>query len=366
MNIKVQNLTKLHEPIKSSLLRSFSDCIESSSFIGGAAVSDFEESCKESFGLYNAISCANGTDALEISMRACNIKAGDRVVVTSLTWVSSASTIALVGAIPVFCDIDPETGLLDLDQLSYLVEKGEINGVVIVHMYALVVDVTQIHDIVRSHGCWIIEDCAQAHLAKYQDMSVGTLADFSTFSFYPGKNLGALGDAGMICTNNSDLAQKARKISLHGGLVKHQHDVIGRNSRLDTIQASFLSLKLPYLEEWTIKRERVAEFYNNNLDKKVKRVKQPKNTRNVWHMYPIICKNRDNLKEKLQSDFNIETLINYPRPLHHLKCFKGVGKTPLALDNVEKWCNSVLCIPMCPTLEKTELTYIVNAVNELS
>ena len=364
--IGVQNLSKLHEALKCQFQAQLAYCLDTSQFIGGRYVDEFERQFAIDAEATYAVSCANGTDALEIAVRALDLQAGDKVIVPAMTWISTASAVVLAGGTPIFCDIDRHTGLIDLELAITLAKKHKAVGVIVVHLGGVGVDVPALKLEADAHNFWIIEDCAQSHLGRYPDgKAVGSAAALACYSFYPGKNLGALGDAGAVTTMDQDLAIKVRRLARHGGLVKHEHQIIGRNSRLDSLQASFLIIKLKHIEDWTAKRKRIAIKYAEAFKGKLEFLDSERTGNSVWHVFPIFVDDPVRIQQILRIKYQVETLRNYPKPLHQLPCFSGFVPEDTLLPNSEQWAKQVLCLPMCPTLTVQELDYVSSSVIEI-
>ena len=267
----------------------------------------------------HCISCANGTDALYIAMAALKVKPGDEVITTAHSWISTSAMITHAGATPVFCDTDAQTFTIDPAAIESAITPRTV-GIIPVHLYGQPADMDAIMAIARRHKLWVIEDCAQAHLARFRDQQVGTFGDAATYSFYPGKNLGAMGDAGAIVTGRSDLAERMAMLARHGGLMKHQHQIEGINSRLDGLQAAILSAKLPHLPRWTKARQAAAAVYDAGLNQ-IENVGVPQvapDRTHVYHLYTIQHPQRDKLAAHLSAN-GVQTAINYPVALPFLR-----------------------------------------------
>jgi len=301
MKIPFVDLKAQYDSIKPKIDQAIAGVVSNTSFVGGDKVDEFENKFAEFIGVDHAISCANGTDAIEIALEALGVGFGDEVLVPAYSWVSTASAVSRVGAKPVFVDVHPDYYTIDSNQIeSKLTSKAK--AIIPVHFYGLPAEMPAISEIAKKHKLFVIEDCAQSHGAMIGKQMAGTFGDLATFSFYPGKNLGAFGDGGAILTSNSDLADKCKIISGLGQKDKHNHVMIGRNSRLDSLQAAILSVKLPMLEEWTAKRRWVARQYNmqfSDTDIKIQRI--PTDYKHVYHIYVIQVDKRDKLKTFLEN-----------------------------------------------------------------
>jgi dTDP-4-amino-4,6-dideoxygalactose transaminase len=361
--LKFNNLSKYHNNIKFKLYEVLKKSIEDSSFIGGNEVKKFENNFKK-LNLSNyCISCGNGSDALFIAIKALGIKPGDEVIVTALSWIASSAAITSAGGKVVFCDIEKNGFNIDPELIEKKITKKTV-GVIAVHLYGYPADMTKITKISKKYNLWCIEDCAQAHLAEIKGKKVGNFGDFGTFSFFPGKNFGALGDAGCIVTNNQTLARKARLIANHGG--KGLHLLEGINSRMDTIQAGFLNIKIKDIEHQTQKRINNAKLYNSLLNN-IQKIKKPiinKQFKPVYHQYTIRAKNRNKLKEYLEKK-SIETQIHYKQALVAMKAYKylnlDVKKNFLVANKTTK---EILCLPISPDKTKKQIEYIAKTIRE--
>lgn len=363
--IEMQNLRLLHEPLLGEFKSVFEDAISSSNFIGGPDIEQFEKNLSAITKSKFAVSCANGTDALEIAISSLHLPAKSVVAVPAMSWVSSASCITNCGHTPFFIDISMNDGNICLDELeAALISGRNIRCAVIVHLNGKSVDLKRLSNIKEKYKIEIIEDCAQAHLSQSNGIMVGSIGEFATYSFYPGKNLGAFGDAGAITTNYQSLAIKARKLSKHGGIVKHQHDLVGRNSRMDSLQASILNVKMPHLYNWTHKRQEIARHYQTklaNLSEFIIPVNKY-SVENSFHMYPVLCERRNELREFLNHK-GISTNINYPKPLDQLECFKYLRSDNMC-KNAMEYSERSLCLPICPTLTEIDVNRVVSSIND--
>ena len=295
MEVPFVDLKAQYNSIKNKIDQAIAEVLNNTSFIGGEKVKEFEAKFAEYIGVNHAIGCANGTDAIEIALEALGVGPGDEVLIPAYTWVSTASAVSRAGAEPVFVDVHEDYYTLDADLIEQSI-TSKTKALIPVHFYGLPADMPAITKIAKEHNLLVIEDCAQAHGAMIGKQMVGTFGDLATFSFYPGKNLGAYGDGGIILANDEKLAHKCRTISGLGQDGKHNHVMAGRNSRLDTLQAVVLSVKLPMLEEWTARRRWVARQYSQKLDElKIKVQRIPTDYKHVYHLYVIQVDRRDEL-----------------------------------------------------------------------
>ena len=306
--------------------RAFRDVIRKSAFIGGEYVAAFQEAFAAAYGVKHCIPVANGTDAIYIALKMLGIGLGDEVVTTAASWISTSETITQAGATPVFVDVD-EFFNIDVDQLQARISE-RTKAIIPVHLYGQAARVEEIAQIAAKNRLVLIEDCAQAHFAQRLGRKVGTYGVAGTFSFYPGKNLGAYGDAGAIITNDDLLAERCRMFANHGALIKHQHLMEGINSRMDGLQAALLRQKLEHIDEWTRARQRVAGWYDAALEE-LPQIKTPgtrKGSTHVYHLYVVKCAQRDELKAWL-ADLGVETAIHYPTALPFMQAYKRLGHT---------------------------------------
>ena len=360
MRVPFNDLKRHHDSLQPELGRKIQETIDQCAFIRGPEVDKFETEFAALVGVTRCISCANGTDALYIGMRALGIQPGDEVITTAHTWISTSETITQTGARVVFCDTDTDTFTLDASQIESKITP-KTRGIIAVHLYGQPADLGPILEIARRHKLWVIEDCAQAHLATYNGQQIGTFSDLATFSFYPGKNLGAMGDAGGIVTNRSDLADWMVNFSRHGG--KGNHVIEGMNSRMDGIQGAVLRVKLPHLPRWTERRQQLAARYNELLagvgDLQLPHV-APGRT-HVYHLYVIKTAQRDALRAHLTKE-SIETVLNYPKALPFYPAYQYLGHQPSDFPNAFANQNQILSLPIFPEMEERELLHVVESI----
>jgi len=341
--------------------------IRESAFVRGRFVEQFEREFAQAIEIEHCISCANGTDALYIAIKALGLEPGDEVITTAHSWISTAETITQAGGRVVFCDTEPDSFLIDPTQIEAKI-TSQTRGIIPVHLYGQPADMDEILAIARKHNLWVIEDCAQAHLAEYKGRKVGTMGDVGTFSFYPGKNLGAMGDAGAIVTNNGNLAEWMTLFARHGG--KGNHQIEGINSRLDGLQAAILSVKLPYLSEWTAKRQSIARQYDTLLSG-LSGIQIPfaKSDRShVYHLYVIKSDRRDGLRHFLTQQ-GIQTVINYPLALPNCRAYEYLKATKESKNNfLNATANQskILSLPIFPEMDEEAVVYVANAIKKIA
>lgn len=348
----------LKTEIDEAVARVIRDC----SFIRGPEVDSFEQAFRKVIGIEHCVSCANGTDAIYIAMVALGIEPGDEVIVPAMSWISTSETVSQAGGRVVFCDIDPATYTLDVNKLADCVTERTV-GIIPVHLYGHPADLAPILKIASDRGLWVIEDTAQAHLAKYRGQTVGTFGTAASFSFYPGKNLGAMGDAGAVVTNVAVLASRMAKFARHGGLNKGDHEIEGINSRLDGLQAAILSAKLPHLRAWTERRREIAAQYRARLSG-IAGLELPTEAEwaeHVWHLFVVQTKERDTLAQQLKAR-GVQTSVNYPRALPFLPCYAALGHTPAEFPVAHRLSQRGLSLPLFAELSDAQIDHVVDSV----
>src|SRR5712672_1168896 len=346
MPVPFADLQLQYQTIKSEVDGAIAAVIRDNAFIRGAYVDSFEREFAGAVDVRHCVSCANGTDALYLAMAALKVKPGDEVITTAHSWISTSAMITHAGANVVFADTDERTFTIDPAAIEAAITPRTV-GIIPVHLYGQPADMDAIMAIARRHGLWVIEDCAQAHLARYKGRQVGTFGAVATYSFYPGKNLGAMGDAGAVVTNDAALAEHMTMLARHGGLTKHQHRIEGINSRLDGMQAAVLSAKLPHLRQWTKARQDAAKIYNAGLNQ-IEDVVVPAaaaDREHVYHLYTIKHPRRDELAAHLNAN-GIQTAINYPTALPFLAAYSRLNARPEQFPNAHRQQGRILSLPM--------------------
>lgn len=364
MNVPFLNLNAQYNSIKSEIDTAIQTVISETAFIKGKYVDNFEKEFANLYGMKHCIGVANGTDAIYIGLKMLCIGAGDEVITVSNTWISTSETITQTGAKPVFIDIEPDYYCIDTNLIEQKINKNT-KAIIAVHLYGQSANIEKIHELCLKHNLFLIEDCAQAHFSEYKNKYTGTYGILSTFSFYPGKNLGAYGDAGAILTNNDELAKNMRMYAAHGALVKHQHEIEGINSRLDGLQAAILSAKLPHLLKWNELRRKHADLYTNLL-KDVAEIVCPTvrpESKHTFHLYVIRTKKRDELQQYLKNN-GIETQIHYPNPLPFTKAYSYLNHKPEDFPISYAYKNEILSLPMYPELTNEEITYVATKIKD--
>lgn len=355
-----------YQTIKEEIDFAINDVIEKSSFVRGPYVEKFEQMFAAAMERKYCISCANGTDSLYIAMVALGVKPGDEVLAPAHSWISTTETITQAGGTVVFCDTDKDTFTIDPKSIEEKITPKTV-GIIPVHIYGQPADMDAIMDIAKKHDLWVLEDCAQAHLARYKGQLVGTFGEAASFSFYPGKNLGAMGDAGAVVTNDQALADKMAMFARHGGLKKGDHTIEGINSRLDGLQAAILSVKLKYLSQWTVRRQEVASQYNKLLSN-IPGITTPKVAEGsdaVWHLYVIQHEQRDALAKHLAAK-GIQTVINYPVALPFLPAYRRFEHNPADFPVAHNHQGRILSLPIFPEITDEQLQSVADSIREFA
>ncbi|MFZ2631291.1 MAG: DegT/DnrJ/EryC1/StrS family aminotransferase [Desulfosalsimonadaceae bacterium] len=350
MTVPFVDLKAQYQSIKPEIDRAIQNVINETAFIKGKYVQRFEEEYAAAYGVKHCISCANGTDAIYISLKALGIGPDDEVITVANSWISTSETITQAGARPVFVDIHPDYYTMDVSLIERKITSAT-KAIIPVHLFGQPAEMDKILEIAKKYQLYVIEDCAQAHFAEYNGRRVGTFGIAGSFSFFPGKNLGAYGDAGAIITNDDTFAIKARMFANHGALKKHHHEIEGINSRMDGIQAAILSVKLPHILEWNRLRHVHALEYNNAIES-INGVEAPKihpQAKHVFHLYVIRADRRDELQKYLEKH-GISAAIHYPTPLPFLKAYEYLGHKPEGFPVAFDYQHKILSLPMYPEL----------------
>jgi dTDP-4-amino-4,6-dideoxygalactose transaminase len=348
--------------IKPEIDEAIASVIARTAFIRGPHVEGFEERFAAAIGAEHCVSCGNGTDAIYIALRALGLKPGDEVIAPAHTWIATTETITQAGGKVVFCDTDRDTFTIDVTRLPALITPRTV-GIVPVHMCGQPADMDPIMALAKRHGLWVIEDCAQAHLARYKGRTVGTFGAAATFSFYPGKNLGAYGDAGAIVTSDAALARRMAMFARHGALGKHDHEIEGINSRLDGLQAAILNVKLEHLPAWTKGRQAVASAYAEELAG-IPGITPPMAAEGrecVYHLYMVRHDDREGLARHLETR-GVQTGIHYPVAVPFLKAYEHLGHRPEDFPNAFHNQSRILSLPMFPELSDAQRGHVVASI----
>ena len=363
MKVPFVSFEAMHSEIREQLDNAYKSVMDSNYFIQGQACAQFEKEYADYCGVKYCIGVGNGLDALMLILRAMDIGAGDEVIVPSNTYIATALAVSYVGAAPVFVEPDIETFNIDPKLIEEKITV-KTKAIIAVHLQGRPADMDAIKAIAEKYDLKVIEDAAQAHGAKYKGQKVGSLGDAAGFSFYPGKNLGALGDGGCVTTNNKEIADKVRALGNYGSDYKYHHIYKGVNSRLDEMQAAFLSVKLKHLDKWNEERRKIAARYlsviNNPLIALPKA--SDKEYEHVYHVFVIRCKERDRLEAYL-ADNGIGTLKHYPIPMHLQGAYADLGLKENDLPIAEEISNTVLSIPMYYGMTDEQVGYVINVIN---
>ena len=362
MNIPFLSFKVINEKIKPSILNEFELFFDKGWYILGDKVIEFENAYAEFSNTAYAIGVSNCLDALHLSLKVLNVGADDEVIVPSNTYVATAIAVSQVGAKPVFVEPNPQTYNLDPQKIEEAITI-KTKAIMPVHLYGQACEMEAIMDIANKHGLVVIEDNAQSHAATYNGKITGSWGHANCTSFYPGKNLGAFGDAGAITTNDTDIANKIKVLRNYGSEKKYYNEVIGYNMRLDECQAAFLSVKLKYLQEWTTQRQQIAAWYNNGL-KGIEELHLPeiaKGSTHVFHLYVVRTKKRNELQNHLTEN-GIGTLIHYPVPPHLQKAYSFLGFNKGAFPIAEEIADTCLSLPLWPGMTEDEVYTVCSAI----
>lgn len=362
MSVPFADLQLQYQTIQSEVDAAIASVIRESSFIRGPYVDAFEREFAQAVEAKHCVSCANGTDALYLAMRALGVQPGDEVITTAHSWISTSAMITQAGATVVFCDTDAATFTIDPAAIEAAITPRTV-GIIPVHLYGQPADMDAIKAIADKHKLWVVEDCAQAHMARYKGKQVGTFGAAASYSFYPGKNLGAMGDAGAVTSNDDALVERMTMLARHGGLVKHQHQTEGINSRLDGLQAAILSAKLPHLPQWTAARQAAAARYNDGLNQ-VEGLETPAvapHRGHVYHLYTIQHTRRDELAAYLASK-GVQTAINYPVALPFLTAYRRFNHRPEQFPNAFWHQSRILSLPMFAEITADQQQEVIDLI----
>jgi UDP-2-acetamido-2-deoxy-ribo-hexuluronate aminotransferase len=367
--IQMVDLQSQYQKIKQDVDKAILNVIENANFINGPEVSEFRVDLEKYLNVSHVIPCANGTDALQIALMALGLKPGDEVITPSFTYIATTEVIALLGLVPVFVDVLPDTFCIDPSKIEEAIsEKTRV--IVPVHIYGQCADMDKILAISKKHNLKVVEDTAQAIGADYYHADgrvskAGTMGDIGCTSFFPSKNLGCYGDGGAMYTNDQYLAANLKKIANHGQVIKYHHEVVGCNSRLDTIQAAILKIKLPQLDNYCKARQKVAEYYTN-IFSSIEQIETPviaSNTSHVFHQYTIKLKGieRQSLIDYLLEK-GIPSMVYYPLPAHKQGMFKSFGKENQDLPVTNRLTTEVLSLPVHTEMDEEQLAYITKHI----
>ncbi|HEX3101372.1 MAG TPA: DegT/DnrJ/EryC1/StrS family aminotransferase [Pyrinomonadaceae bacterium] len=363
MKVPFVDLKAQYLSLKPELDDAIMKVVSETAFVSGRYAASFEASFAGYIGSDHCVAVANGTDAIEIALQVTGVGPGDEVIVPANTFFATAEAVANVGAKAVFVDCEPSFYNIDVEKIEEKITP-KTKAIIPVHLYGLPAEMDGVMSIARKHGLKVLEDCAQSHGADYKGQRTGTFGDIAAFSFYPGKNLGAYGDAGAIVTNDTDIAAQARLIANHGQPAKYQHTLIGRNSRMDGIQAAVLSAKLPHLNGWLNARRRNAARYNELLaETGIPLPTAPDHATHTYHLYVIRVKDRDDVAAKL-NEAGIDTGLHYPTALPYLDVYADVGYKPSDFPVAHSQMGELLSLPMYPELTSEMIEYICETLKK--
>lgn len=361
MQVPLVDLQAQYRAIKPEIMTAIEDVLESMQLFLGPQLQAFEHEFARYCGCLHGVGLSTGTDALALALRACDIGPGDEVVTVANTFIATVEAIALVGATPVFVDVEPDTYTLNWRQLEKVL-TSRTRVIIPVHLYGHPADMEPILDFARSHGLRVIEDASQAHGATYQGQRVGSMGDISCFSLYFSKNLGAYGEAGICVTNDAQLAETLCKLRDHGSHIRYQHEILGVNARMDELQAAMLRVKLGYLERWNAARQAHANFYTEQLQGIVEAVPVARSWgTHVYYVYVIQVRERDHFRKVLEQE-GIATGIHYPIPIHLQPACTHYGYARGALPVTEAATERIVSLPMYAELTTEQMQIVVNAV----
>lgn len=363
MKVSSLDLKRQYESIREEINKAVLEVVASQSFVLGPFVESFEDSIAQFCCIRHAVGVSSGTDAILLALMACGVKNGDEVITTPFTFFATAGSIARLGAVPVFVDIDPSTYNIDGSKISTAINK-KTKAILPVHLYGQCANMDAILEIARANGLMVIEDAAQAIGAVYKGRNAGSLGHVGCFSFYPTKNLGGYGDGGLVTTNDDKLAEFIKILRVHGSKTKYYHSYIGINGRLDAIQAAVLSVKLKYLNSWSEKRRLIAAYYYECLKGLPIRLPEIESHNvHIFHQYVIATPKRDALMKYLERQ-GIETAIYYPVPLHLQKCFEYLGYKCGDLPESERASLETLALPIFPEITQKEQDYVISHIKK--
>ncbi|HPF39492.1 MAG TPA: DegT/DnrJ/EryC1/StrS family aminotransferase [Phycisphaerae bacterium] len=365
MKIPFLDLSREHETIREALQGAVDRVIRSGFYILGPELEALEREFAACCDVEHAVGVGSGTDAIHLALRAAGVGAGDAVVTVAHTAAPTLCAIQQANATPVLVDIDPVTMTMDVNRLAECLQsRRDIKAIVPVHLYGHPADMDPILALAAEHGAVVIEDVAQAHGARYRGRRVGSIGQAGAFSFYPTKNLGALGDAGMVVTRDADFAERVRRLRNYGEVSKYRNASFGVNSRLDEMQAAILRAKLPHLDAWNAARRRVAGWYLERLGPDAGRAPQTAAwAEHVFHLFVLCHEGRDALRTALQAR-GIGTSVHYPMPLHMQEAWRGLGDRG-AFPVAERVCETCVSLPMSPAVTEADVTVVVEAIHSI-
>lgn len=359
--ISFGRLDLMHNEIRSEIDYAIKRVLDNSYYIDGPFLKQFEQEWAEYCGTKYCVGVGNGLEGIKLSLLALGIKENEEVIIPSHTFIATALAVSNCGANPVFVEVNEDDCLINPDKIEEKI-TDKTKAIIVVHLYGQCCEMDKIMDIAKRHNLKVVEDAAQAHGATYKGRKAGSLGDIAEFSFYPGKNLGCLGDGGCITTNDKELADKVRELRNYGSNQKYIHNEKGFNSRLDELQASILSVKLPYLDKWNKDRRRIASRFNNEIkNEKIKLPVENVDNYHVYHQYVVQVDDRENFQEYLKK-YDIPTMVHYPRAIHKQKAYEEFNKLDLPI--AEELASKVVSLPMYYGLSDEEINYIIDKINK--
>jgi dTDP-4-amino-4,6-dideoxygalactose transaminase len=362
MKVPFSDLAIQYKALKPEIDKGIAEVLDSGYFIGGSPVKLFEESFSALCRVKNCVAIGNATDGLFLSLKALGIGPGDEVITPAWSWISTAEVITLTGATPIFADVDSKFFTVTEKDIKVKI-TSRTRAVIIVHLYGQVAEVNEIKALCNSSNLLLIEDCSQAHLSSEHDVMAGSTGDCGVFSFYPTKNLGAFGDAGCVITNQDPLAEKIRRLANHGGLSKDDHQIEGFNSRMDTMQAAILNVKLKYLPDWNARRIKNAQLYFENLSG-IESLSLPgirKDTVHTFHLFVMKLEQRDELKSFLESK-GVQTLVHYPKALPFEPAYDYLSHNVDDFPVSAQLQRTVLSLPVAPEISEEQILYVCRMI----
>lgn len=360
MNVEFAKFDKMHDEIKQELQDAIMDVVDSNWFISGKKNQEFEKNFAKYCGTKYCVGCGNGLDGLTLALRAMEVTKDDEVIIPSHTFIATALAVSNIGAKPIFVEVK-EDYTIDSELIEEKITE-KTKAIIAVHLYGQCADMDPINEIAKKYNLYVLEDAAQAHGATYKGRKAGSLGDAAEFSFYPGKNLGAMGDGGCITTNNEQIAEKIKTLKNYGSIKKYCHVEKGINSRLDEMQAAILNVKLNQLDKWNNFRCEVAQKYLNGIkNEKVILPKVSENNTHVWHVFVVRVQNRKEFQDYLESN-GIHSLIHYPTAIHKQEAYREYSN--LELPVAENYAETVISLPMYYGISEEEIQHVIDVINK--
>jgi dTDP-4-amino-4,6-dideoxygalactose transaminase len=365
MYVPFVDLKCQYERIKGEILKEIGEVLDNTAYISGKKVHQFEEAFAQAHNARYCTAVSSGTDALHTALRAIGIKHGDEVIIPVNTFIATSAAVSQCGAKPVFVDNDSRTYNIDASRIEAAITE-RTRAIIPVHLYGQSAEMQPILEIAKIHNLSVIEDCSQAHLGEYKGKKIGTMGIIGTFSFYPGKNLGAYGEGGATITNSEELYNKMRRFRQHGSVTKYLHEFEGCNYRMEEIQAGVLNVKIKYLNEWTENRRKIADRYTESLsgmNGEVVTPYCPDYIKHVYHLYIVRVKDRDGLQKYLAGK-GIQTMLHYPMPLHKQQAYSYLNYKEGDFPVAEEQCTRILSLPMYPEMRMEQVDYVCDEIRK--